>query len=59
MIKQVLILLLLGALQAQNTTIAVFDLENNGLKDSEVRILSDRLQSELVKVGGYTNVATI
>ena len=56
MIKQVLILLLLGALQAQNTTIAVFDLENNGLKESEVRILSDRLQSELVKVGGYTVV---
>ena len=56
LIKQLLILLLLGALQAQNTTIAVFDLENNGLKESEVRILSDRLQSELVKVGGYTVV---
>ena len=29
---------------------ALFYGENNGLKDSEVRILTDRLQSELVKV---------
>ncbi|MBT6939275.1 MAG: PEGA domain-containing protein, partial [Candidatus Marinimicrobia bacterium] len=41
---------------AQDITIAVFDLENNGLKDSEIRILTERLQSELVKVGGYTVV---
>ena len=39
---------------AQNVTIAVFDFENNGgLEPSEVKILSARLQSEMVKAGGY------
>jgi len=46
------VLLFFGLVWGQ-TTIAVFDFENNGLKDSEVRILTDRLQSELVQVGGY------
>ena len=35
------------------TTIAVFDFENNGLKPHEVRQLSTRLESELVKIGGF------
>jgi TolB-like protein len=56
MINRITLLLFIGLAWGQSTTIAVFDLENNGLKDSEVRILSDRLQSELVKVGGYTVV---
>ena len=37
-------------------TIAVFDFENNGLKNQEVRILSTRLESELVKLGKYNVV---
>ena len=38
------------------TAIAVFDLDNNGLNKSDIRLLTDRLQSELVKIGGYTIV---
>ena len=34
-------------------TVALFDLENNGLSESEVKLLTDRLQSELINVGGY------
>jgi TonB family protein len=55
MINRITLLLFIGLAWGQ-TTIAVFDLENNGLQDSEVRILTDRLQSELVKVGNYTVV---
>ena len=55
MTKHLTLILFIGLAWGQ-TTIAVFDLENNGLKDSEVRILTERLQSELVKVGGYTVV---
>ena len=54
--RRYLSLLLFIGLAWGQTTIAVFDLENNGLQDSEVKILTDRLQSELVKVGGYTVV---
>ena len=35
------------------TTIAIFDFENNGLKPYEVRQLSKRLESELVKLGDF------
>jgi len=56
MINRITLLLFIGLAWGQPTTIAVFDLENNGLKDSEIRILTERLQSELVKVGGYTVV---
>jgi sulfatase modifying factor 1 len=57
MIKRITpLLLFIGLVWGQPTTIAVFDLENNGLQNSEVRILTDRLQSELVKIGGYTVV---
>ena len=54
--RYILLLLYIGLACGQTTTIAVFDLENNGLNDSEVKILNDRLQSELVKAGGYTVV---
>ena len=48
------LLLFIGLVWGQTTTIAVFDFENNGgLKPSEVKILSARLQSEMVKAGGY------
>jgi len=56
MTNRITLLLFIGLAWGQPTTIAVFDLENNGLKDSEIRILTERLQSELVKVGGYTVV---
>jgi len=54
--RYISLLLYIGLACGQTTTIAVFDLENNGLNDSEVKILTDRLQSELVKAGGYTVV---
>ena len=56
MTNRITLLLFIGLAWGQPTTIAVFDLENNGLKDSEIRILTERLQSELVKVGSYTVV---
>jgi TolB-like protein len=56
MINRITLLLFIVLAWGQPTTIAVFDLENNGLQDSDVRILTDRLQSELAKVGGYTVV---
>ena len=54
--RYISLLLYIGLAWGQTITIAVFDLENNGLNDSEVKILTDRLQSELVKAGGYTVV---
>ena len=53
--KVILLLLFIVSMSiAQNVTIAVLDFENNGgLKPSEVKILSARLQSEMVKAGGY------
>ena len=50
------ILLFQGLVWGQKTTIAVFDFENNGLENQEVRQLSKRLESELVKVGKYNVV---
>jgi len=47
MINRITLLLFIGLAWGQSTTIAVFDLENNGLKDSEVRILTDRLQETI------------
>ena len=46
------LLLFIGLAWGQ-TTIAVFEFENNGLEPHEVRQLSTRLESELVKVGGF------
>ena len=53
--KVILLLLFISSISiAQNVTIAVLDFENNGgLEPSEVKILSARLQSEMVKAGGY------
>ena len=48
-----LFVLMVPAIWSQDKTIAVFDFENNGLDSSKVKILTDRLQSELVKIGGY------
>ena len=50
------LLFLFNFLYGNDISIAVFDLTNNGLKDSDVKVLTERLQSEMVKVGGYTVV---
>ena len=55
MTKHLTLLLFIGLAWGQ-TTIAVFDFENNGLGKSEARQLSTRLESELVKVGKYNVV---
>jgi TolB-like protein len=52
MTKHIALLLFIGLAWGQ-TTIAVFDFENNGLKKHEVRQLSTRLESEVVKIGGF------
>ena len=51
--RYITLLLFIGLAWGQSTTIAVFDFENIGLEKSDVELLSDRLQSELVKIGGY------
>tara|TARA_Y100000816_G_C26049002_1_gene549856 strand:- start:260 stop:550 length:291 start_codon:yes stop_codon:yes gene_type:complete len=53
--KRIFLLLFIGLAWGQ-TTIAVFDFENNGLGKSETRQLSRRLESELVKIGKYNVV---
>ena len=53
MIRYFTLLLFIGLSFAQDITIAVFDFENNGLEDSEIRILTDELQSQLIQIGGY------
>ena len=57
--KYLSILLFIGLSIAQNITIAVFDFENNGLETNEVRQLSNRLESELVKLGDFKVVERI
>ena len=52
--KKYLLLFLFGL--AWGKTTIVINLENHGLKDSEIRILTERLQSEFVKISGYTIV---
>lgn len=49
------LLLILGLTWGQ-TILAVFDFSNNGLRDNEVRTLTDRLRTELVKIDGITVV---
>ena len=56
MINHIKLLLFIGLAWGQEITIAVFDFENNGLEPYEVRQLSTRLESELVKVGKYNVV---
>ena len=53
MIKRIASLLLfIGICLSQITTIAVFDFENNGLEAHQVRQITSRLESELVKIEG-------
>jgi TolB-like protein len=61
--KHFIIFLLVGIVLAQKTAvtvkendsdnkfIAVFDLENNGLRDNEIRTIRNRLESEIKKTG--------
>ena len=50
--KHLALLLSIGLVIAQEDTyVAVFNLENNGLKDSQVRTIRNRLESELKKTG--------
>jgi len=46
------LLLFIGICLSQVTTIAVFDFENNGLEAHQVRQITSRLESELVKIEG-------
>jgi|TARA_Y100000294_G_C8526623_1_gene325183 TolB-like protein len=53
MIKRITSLLLfVGICFSQATIIAVFDFENNGLETHQVRQITSRLESELVKIEG-------
>ncbi len=51
--KKIISLIFINLIWGQNITIAVFDFENNGLETNEVRQLSTRLESELVKLGDF------
>ena len=53
MTRYITLLLFINLIWGQNITIAVFDFENNGLETNEVRQLSTRLESELVKLGDF------
>ena len=50
--RYISLLLFFGLSWGQDTTIAVFDFENNGLSDAQVRQITIRLEDELVKTGG-------
>ena len=56
MIKYLSLLIFIGIAVAQNTVVAVFDFENNGLNDAQVRQVRSRLESELEKAGGLAIV---
>ena len=51
--KKIIPFIFINFIWCQNITIAVFDFENNGLKNNEVRQLLTRLESELVKLGDF------
>ena len=51
MINRITLLLFIGLAYCQDITVAVYDFENNGLDDSQVRQITSRLESELEKVG--------
>jgi len=51
MINRITLLLFIGLAYGQDITVAVYDFENNGLDDSQVRQITSRLESELEKVG--------
>ena len=52
-LKKLISFIFINCIWCQNITIAVFDFENNGLEDNEVRQLLTRLESELVKLGDF------
>lgn len=57
MVKRIIsILFLCSVALCSRTTIAIFDFENNGLEPHEVRQLTKRLESELVKLEDYNVV---
>ena len=45
--------LFFGLLWAQKQTLAVFDFSNNGLKNNDIKLLTDRLRVEIVQLGKY------
>ncbi len=49
--KQLTLLLFIGLAFAEDKYVAVFNLENNGLEDNQVRTIKNRLESELQKAG--------
>ena len=52
MVRDISLLLVIGLSWGQ-TTIAVFDFEQNNVEEYIVRQLSTRLESELSKIGGF------
>ena len=52
MSKYISLLLFIGLTLSQNTIIAVFDFENNGLEDYQVRQITRRIESQLIKHKG-------
>jgi TolB-like protein len=52
MVRYISLLLFIGLSLGQNIVVAVFDFENNGLNDAQVRQVTSRLESELDKAGG-------
>jgi len=52
-LKQITILFFFGLLWAQKQTLAVFDFSNNGLKNNDIKLLTDRLRVEIVQLGKY------
>ena len=52
MVRYISLLLFIGLSLGQNLVVAVFDFENNGLNDAQVRQVTSRLESELDKAGG-------
>ena len=53
MVRYITLLLFIGLSFSQEITIAVFDFRNFGIKKNDVELLANRLQSELVKIGGH------
>ena len=56
MLKYKIFLFFISVGFTQTTTIAVIDFDNNGLEPYEVKQLSQRLESEFVKIGEYNVV---
>ena len=52
-LEKIIPFFLINFIWCQDITIAVFDFENNGLENNEVRQLITRLESELVKLGDF------